>query len=88
LICKTPVKWLCQSLTFSLLFAILMGGGEGKSLRIRRDGRVDYGDGLESRCGRKVTGGSNPSPSAKSDNCKWPVRGDARVDEWDRLLSG
>jgi hypothetical protein len=26
---------------------------------------VDDGDGLENRSGRKVTGGSNPSPSAK-----------------------
>ena len=32
--------------------------------RVRRDGRVDYGDGLENRCGGNVTGGSNPSPSA------------------------
>ncbi len=25
---------------------------------------MDYGDGLENRCGGNVTGGSNPSPSA------------------------
>ena len=30
---------------------------------------MDYGDGLENRCGGNLTGGSNPSPSAKSANC-------------------
>ena len=28
----------------------------------------DYGDGLENRCGGNLTGGSNPSPSAKPTN--------------------
>src|SRR5437763_10900877 len=32
----------------------------------RRDGRVVDGGGLENHCTRKGTGGSNPSPSAKS----------------------
>jgi hypothetical protein len=33
---------------------------------------VDEGDGLENRCGRKVTEGSNPSPSANANRnaCK------------------
>ncbi len=31
-----------------------------------RDGRVDDCDGLENRSGRKLTGGSNPSPSASN----------------------
>ncbi len=48
-------------------------GWEDKSLRVRRDGRVDYGDGLENRCGGNLTGGSNPSPSAKSDNIEYPI---------------
>lgn len=30
----------------------------------RRDGRVDDGNGLENRSGLLLTGGSNPSPSA------------------------
>ena len=62
---------------------------------------MDDGDGLENRCGRKVTGGSNPSPSAK---CSWivlarvpsamyeqklnTVWGGAGVDDRGRLLSG
>ncbi len=29
---------------------------------------MDEGDGLENRCGRKVTEGSNPSPSAIINN--------------------
>src|SRR5262249_42470300 len=33
---------------------------------MRRDGRVVDGGGLENHCTRKGTGGSNPSPSAKS----------------------
>jgi hypothetical protein len=32
----------------------------------------------------KVTGGSNPSPSARHNT----LRGGARVDDWGRLLSG
>ena len=33
---------------------------------------MDEGDGLENRCGRKVTEGSNPSPSANANRnaCK------------------
>ena len=30
---------------------------------------MDYGDGLENRCGGNLTGGSNPSPSVKLANC-------------------
>src|SRR2546428_14062128 len=33
---------------------------------MRRDGRVVDGGGLENHCGGNSTGGSNPSPSAKS----------------------
>jgi hypothetical protein len=56
-------------LTFFVPFDILaLCGWRGPSVtashRAWRDGRVDDGDGLENRCGRKVTGGSNPSPSA------------------------
>src|SRR5262249_30894897 len=36
----------------------------------RRDGRVVDGGGLENHCSRKVTGGSNPSPSAST--CETP----------------
>ena len=35
-----------------------------KSFSTRRDGRAVDGGGLENHCSRKVTGGSNPSPSA------------------------
>jgi hypothetical protein len=67
-----------------------------------RDGRVDDGDGLENRSGFRLTGGSNPSPSAV-DTKRYPfnilnqahpdpiyimIRGGARVDDWGRLLSG
>lgn len=55
----------------------------------RRDGRVDDGNGLENRSGCKLTGGSNPSPSATNLSGLINIfRGDARVDDWDRLLSG
>ena len=39
-----------------------------------RDGRVVDGGGLENHCARKGTGGSNPSPSAKSQTsgCRGP----------------
>ena len=54
---------------------------------------MDDGDGLENRSGCKLTGGSNPSPSAltlktadfQARHIAW---GDARVDDWGRLLSG
>ena len=46
-----------------------MRRGEEAISEFGRDGRVDYGDGLENRCGRKVTGGSNPSPSARAVIC-------------------
>jgi hypothetical protein len=36
------------------------------NMSIRRGDRVDDGDGLENRCCRKVTVGSNPTPSAIS----------------------
>jgi hypothetical protein len=32
----------------------------------RRSARVDESDGLENRCGRKVTVGSNPTSSARA----------------------
>ena len=38
----------------------------GRLCSTRRDGRVVDGGGLENHCARKGTGGSNPSPSAKS----------------------
>ncbi len=39
-----------------------------------RDGRAVYGDGLENRCGGNVTGGSNPSPSARKQVALWGGR--------------
>jgi hypothetical protein len=41
-------------------------GGIPNKMAARRDGRVVDGGGLENHCTRKGTGGSNPSPSAKS----------------------
>src|SRR2546428_5157797 len=50
---------------------------------MRRDGRVVDGGGLENHCTRKGTGGSNPSPSARSlrkTSIRQPERGQVRVD--------
>ncbi len=64
---------------------------------------MDDGNGLENRSGCKLTGGSNPSPSAEEFGAiiltefvfkiigratLEQTRGGARVDDWGRLLSG
>ena len=41
----------------------------------RKGVRVVYGYGLENRRDRKVTVGSNPTPSASSDGCRWAAFG-------------
>jgi hypothetical protein len=48
----------------------------------RRSGRVAEGGGLENRCARKGTGGSNPSSSAADE-----IWRDGRAAEGTRLLS-
>ena len=59
---------------------------------VRRDGRVDDCSGLENRSGCKLTGGSNPSPSAwLTIECETALPtcwGGAREVDWGRLLSG
>ena len=54
---------------------------------------MDDCSGLENRSGRKLTGGSNPSPSALELTCEvWTaiprIWGGAREVDWGRLLSG
>ncbi len=52
-----------------------------------RDGRVDEGNGLENRSGHCSPGVRIPLPPSLINKEKqyW---GDARVDDWGRLLSG
>ena len=75
------------ALTGAFRHAILCPAVDSADVPSWRDGRVDDCDGLENRSGLTLTGGSNPSPSARTIviYLHW---GGARVVEWGRLLSG
>ena len=58
-----------------------------RHLQFRRDGLVVEGAGLENRCGRKLTGGSNPSPSEFKDNKKTKWLGLNLIQIWIVILN-
>src|SRR3954454_5812244 len=49
-------------------------GGAGVASPAGKVARADEWDGLENRCGRKATVGSNPTPSATKAQLSWSVR--------------
>ena len=69
-----PGRWFARH-GWNVLAPDLPGHGRSGHRPAGRDGRADEGDGLENRCGRKVTGGSNPSSSATIQNPRSKLRG-------------